>query len=244
MKLLTTTIAALTIATAATHAATIFTENFDVLTTDQSLSGQGGWSHVGGGNNVTVATDPGKFGFSGNIAQGGSDSQYSHTIPAGLNDIDIATVSMDLQINGDNTYAYWLLGSSFSLGVETGNMVLRNANGGNKNYDHNLTGDNIYRLTMMIDPTAFSGAGSATVTFAQYTAENTLGAATTAFSNIELRLDETNRALSKINNSILRIARPIGVDNLSISQIPEPSSAGLLGLAGLALIFRRRKSNS
>ena len=33
----------------------------------------------------------------------------------------------------------------------------------------------------------------------------------------------------------------IGVDNVSITTVPEPSSAALLGLGGLALILRRRK---
>lgn len=32
-----------------------------------------------------------------------------------------------------------------------------------------------------------------------------------------------------------------GLDNLSFSQVPEPGSAGLLGLAGLTLLLRRRK---
>ena len=32
-----------------------------------------------------------------------------------------------------------------------------------------------------------------------------------------------------------------GVDNISITAVPEPSSAALLGLGGLALILRRRK---
>ena len=31
------------------------------------------------------------------------------------------------------------------------------------------------------------------------------------------------------------------IDNLSFNQIPEPSAAGLVGLAGLALLARRRK---
>lgn len=241
MKTITTTIGTLALATAATHAATIFTEDFDGLTTASSLDGQGGWTNVGGGNNVTVETDPGKFGFSGNIGQGGADSQYGHAIPAGLNDTDIATIAMDLRINNDSAYTYWLLGSSFSLGLEYGNMRIREANGGTQSYDHNLTGDNTYRMIMTIDPTAFSGAGSATVTFAQYTAENTLGAATTAFNNVELRLDESNRALSDISTSIFRIHNSGQIDNLTIAQVPEPSSAALLGLGGLALILRRRK---
>lgn len=32
-----------------------------------------------------------------------------------------------------------------------------------------------------------------------------------------------------------------GIDNLSFNQVPEPASAGLLGLAGLVLLARRRK---
>ena len=78
-------LAAFAISIIGAQAAPIFTENFDGLTAAQTLNGQGGWSNVGGGNNVTVAVDPGKFGFSGNIAQGGTDSQYTHAIPAGLN---------------------------------------------------------------------------------------------------------------------------------------------------------------
>ena len=163
----------------------------------------------------------------------------------------MATIAFDLRINGDNAYAYWLFGSSVSLGIEYGNMVIRNADssnpgynagsGGHVRFDHNLTGDFTYRMTMTIDPTANSGAGSATVTFAQYTAENTLGAASTAFSNIELRLDEGGRALSNISTSTLRIHNSGQVDNMVLSQVPEPGTAALLGLGGLALFLRRRK---
>ncbi|RZL15850.1 MAG: PEP-CTERM sorting domain-containing protein, partial [Hymenobacter sp.] len=31
-----------------------------------------------------------------------------------------------------------------------------------------------------------------------------------------------------------------GIDNLSFNQVPEPSTVGLLGIAGLALASRRR----
>ena len=33
----------------------------------------------------------------------------------------------------------------------------------------------------------------------------------------------------------------LGLDNVSVNEVPEPSSAALLGLGGLALILRRRK---
>ena len=78
-------LAAFAISIIGAQAAPIFTENFDGLTAAQTLDGQGGWSKVDTNNNVTVEVDPGKFGFSGNIAQGGTDSQYTHAIPAGLN---------------------------------------------------------------------------------------------------------------------------------------------------------------
>lgn len=232
---------AFTIATTSAQAVTIFTEDFDSLTAGSSLHGQGGWSFSQGSNTVTVVADPGRYGFSGNIASGPSDdSQYTHAIPAGLNDVNNATFSFDTRINGASHYTYWHVGS-VSFGVEYGNIVIRGTNADSVYYAHGQTVDNNYHLTMTIDPTAYSNAGSATLTFAQYTAENTLGTEITAFTNIELKLDEGSNALSDINLSVLRIFNGMG-DNMIITQpVPEPSSTALLGLGCLALIFRRRK---
>jgi hypothetical protein len=37
------------------------------------------------------------------------------------------------------------------------------------------------------------------------------------------------------------IGENFGANNMSVSAVPEPSSFALLGLGGLALLFRRRK---
>ena len=240
MKLILTVSGTIALATTS-YATTIFSDNFDSLSAG-ALSGQGGW---GGPTGPQVTTDPGSFGFSGNIVEyGGSDDQETHNI-GGMNDTGIATVEFDLRISGDSSYTYLNFGQSgVSVGVERGNMTLRGANGGTQNFDHNLSGDNIYHMILTVDPTAFSGAGSATITYAQYTAESTLGASSTAFSNVELDLDGVGKSLSDNTNFVLRMhnaGAAAQVDNLSITQVPEPSSTALLGLGVFALILRRRK---
>lgn len=201
----------------------VFTESFDALTTGISLSGQGGW---GGPTGVQVVADPGSFGLSGNIAEySGNDNEENHPF-GGLNDIGLLTMEFDLRINGDTSYTYWILGQSgISVGVERGNMTLRGAAGGTRNFDHNLTGDNIYHMVLTIDPAAFDGDGAARMTYAPYTAETTLGTAKTAFSGVWLDLNAAGKKLSQNRNFVLRMHNAGAVaqaDNLRLMQVPEP----------------------
>jgi len=233
-------------------------ENFDSLTDGAALSSQNGWT---GPTGVQVATDPAGsdgYGFSGkNAFQNGNDNQMKKDLPSAFNDTELLTMSFDLRIDGDRNYTYMgLEQSGLYIGVERGNMTLRGANGGTKNYDHNLVnGNNNYNITAVIDPTAFGGAGSATVSFALYTAETTLGTLVTptAFTNVQLDLDDTGKLLSNNTNALLRMHSSNGsgttpehafVDNFSITQpvpVPEPSSLAIFASVGLLGLVRRRK---
>jgi len=232
---------------ASASAVTIFTENFDSLTAASALNGQGGWSQLGGSTNNTVEVDPGSFGFSGNIVQGPADSQSKKTLVTTMNDTDLVTLQFDMRINGDASYSYVGIGSSsalaLSFGVERGNLTLRSYSG-TQTLDHNLTGDNVYHMVMSIDPTANGGAGSATATYALYTSETVTDAPVVAFSNVNLGMSAGNH-LSDMTDVGIRLHSdtndPSRIDNISITTVPEPSSAALLGLGGLALILRRRK---
>ncbi|BDS07098.1 hypothetical protein NT6N_21380 [Oceaniferula spumae] len=228
------------------HAAVSVTENFDSYSAG-NLNGQGGWT---GPNGVQVSsTDPG-FGMSGNVATyGGVDNIMSRPMGATFDDTNILVMEYDVRINGDVTYNYVQLNAASGLvaafGVERENMTLRGADGGTQNFDHNLLGgNNHYHMVLSIDPTAFGGAGSATATYALYTAESTLGVATTAFSGVQLNLDDAGLALSDVNGMVLRqhnAGAAAFTDNIQFNQVPEPSSAVLVGLGGLALMLRRRK---
>jgi len=224
-------------------AAISITQDFDSFTAG-NLSGQGAWTGPTGPQVDTF--DPG-FGMSGNVVSyAGVDNQPVFTLGATFDDTNLLTVEFDLRISGDSSYTYLTLGSSLvSVGVERGNLTLRGASAGTQSFDHNLfTGANQYHMTLTIDPTAFAGAGSAEISFAQYTAETTLGASTTAFTNIELQLDDAGKALSDNTTAVLRMhnaGSTARVDNIAFTQVPEPSSTALLGLGGLAFILRRRK---
>ncbi|MDP4623602.1 MAG: PEP-CTERM sorting domain-containing protein [Akkermansiaceae bacterium] len=52
---------------------------------------------------------------------------------------------------------------------------------------------------------------------------------------------ETSGVLTFTDNSSATALIDTGLDNITITAIPEPSSAALLGLASLALLARRRK---
>ena len=230
---------------ATSSAVTIFEDDFDALSAG-NLSGQGGWTGPTGPN---VSTDPGSFGFSGNIVSYTAvDNQPSHSL-SGFNDTGIATIEFDLRINGDTNFTGITLGTSgLGFRVNRGNVNLFETDGGLISFDHNFSGDHVYHSVLTIDPTAFGGAGSASLTFAQYTAESTTAAAVSAFTDEQLDLNGAGNALSGSSHATLRLhnadsATSVArLDNLLITQaVPEPSSAALLGLGGLALILRRRK---
>jgi hypothetical protein len=227
---------------AGSNASTIITENFDNFIAG-NLSGQGGWTGSTGPNVST--TDPG-FGMSGNVASyTGVDRWVFSTLGSTFNDTDILVMELDLRITDDLSYTLIGLDSSgVDMGVQYGNLVLKNTAAGALEFDHGLTGANQYHMILTIDPTAYNGAGSAGVTIAQYTDETTLTAATTVFSNVELKLDDAGRALSngaKVNMRLHGAKAEVIIDNIQFTQVPEPSSTALLGLGGLALILRRRK---
>lgn len=216
-------LAALALSGIGAQAAQIFSEDFNALIPATSLSGQGDW---GGPTGPKVMADPGTgaayYGFSGNFAEySGADAEESHPF-SGLNDTEAVTMEMDLRINEDKSYTYWTIGQSgFSLGVEYGNLTLRGAAGGTQNHDHNLAGDKTYHLFMTILPTTFGGAGSATVTLAEWIDASTLGPKTTIFSNIKLKLDNPGKALSDNWNTVLRLhgtGAAARADNLSLTQ--------------------------
>lgn len=153
------------------------------------------------------------------------------------------TISFDYSVGaGDKFYAHlWgLTGVSDDDGQEIGNI--EGAANGAANFNSNSDELTTYNLT---DGASSGFGGTGTAISGELTGAGTF---TSTFSIAGLGISGVTTA-ADLDYYIIQftqeedgLAGTTSVDNFSLAAtVPEPSSAALLGLGGLALILRRRK---
>ena len=160
--------------------------DFDGLA-DGPIDGQDNWANIGGGNNGTIATTDGSVtGLSGQHFLGiGTDSQYDRINDGNwsysLNDTDILELSAVVRINGSSYYTFFGIGDADAaatwlamVGVRYGDFCVRDSYADGTSPElkvaHGITTDSMVKLTLEIDPTGYSGAGSGTLYYENLTA--------------------------------------------------------------------------
>ncbi len=208
--------AAISISSAVTtQAATVFTDNFD-----------GAGDGIGAGSFTNAwAIEGSLFGGagtesiaeqpSGNTAPNWAFFQTNNAEGSGINiDTGAATIA-------SQEYEFSFLTGSRSDELYTGTMTAQL-------WDWDGTGALTTEGTLI---GSFVGANNIVSTITA-NSQNFTSAASIE-GNVYVRFDLTANAGADF-------AQPL-LDNVSVTAVPEPSSAALLGLGGLALILRRRK---
>lgn len=243
MKKINTTLLAVLMTASAASATVVVQENFTYADGDvDAYNGGTGWASAweNGNSNATrrftVSSNEAIYNAGGN----GTTTVQSRAFTSAYT-IDVNTT---LTLTFDSIVNEAQLGRGIGLNLTdstSGESVFigKQVNQGKAGGIHSsMGGGTDYAFTA-------AGSGSATLT-AIFTSDGTdtfvsindgAGAVTGTISGTQYSfdgLDLTGYHASTVSN---------GMDNISIdvTTVPEPSSAALLGLGGLALIFRRRK---
>lgn len=159
-----------------------------------------------------------------------NDVDFGYTIPTG-------TTSLTIEMTGRFGAGFWQAG----IADISGNLLLGIGGDFNANNKYfifegsrfnesgtSATGDGSHTLRMEVNLLAGAGNGSASLFY-----DDTL-----ILENQALTLPDLSTASGLYIRSSSRF---VGPAKFTITAIPEPSSTALLGIAGLALILRRRK---
>ncbi|MFC5050440.1 PEP-CTERM sorting domain-containing protein [Rubritalea spongiae] len=200
------------------HAATLALYNFESSTLSDSASVTDitatDLNVVSNGFTVNTLFHTGGNAL-GNASLGGSEAEFGFTT---------AGQSVDLSFDLSTSASYTLDSISFQ----------HRANNSTNAFDsHNLSvSDGVTTLNLIINeltnPLNQWNEYSASL---QGTAFETLDAGTTLTFTIRLAGKSSNGAGNSFS----------GIDDITVTKVPEPSSTALLGLGGLALVLRRRR---
>jgi len=211
--------ALIAVTTMTSQAAVILATNFDVTTkssgsqdmTDVVWTGD---ANVTGNTTISTAASNNK-GYFTNVEYGATafapDQNIENEGPW------TATIEFTIAAG----YSVNLANITFDHQMLTNNGTFQGPGHG-ATFELQLDGS-IYDSVLTLDNVAASNSGTDT-----FTESRTLGAGT---HTLTIKADKYT--MTSGNN--------MGIDNLSFNTVPEPSSAALFGLGGLALILRRRK---
>lgn len=209
-------IVALSLATGISYGATV-----------QSVSFGGGNPSTEGWS-VTTGSG-GEFNNGSDWALFGSGSQATRGIGGDL--FVGQTVSIDLATLGVTSGTF--VGVDFRQGSTTG--IGYNFQGGGSNYG-------VFSSSGVTDSGVGFSASFKTISLTRDTATDyTLSIDGTNFASLTLANSTTAIDEIRVFNDTSGGGNDVLFNNLNVTAVPEPSSAALLGLGGLALIFRRRK---
>ncbi|MCP5536458.1 MAG: PEP-CTERM sorting domain-containing protein [Akkermansiaceae bacterium] len=253
------TLASMCAASAVTSAATVVaSENFDALTASSfpgtSLAGQGGW--VSDNGSLKLRNDYTTGSFDGNVAYNGGGAAIMHRYD-GASYLTATDTSIIIEITGraatnrlsragvaydnagtSNPGIYFGSGSSGGWSVylgsgTTGGSALATSTNGLD------AGGDVFDMRLTIDLVAETG-------HFEFKPDGGSWTTPTGMGSIDLSALDTGATdgTNPLNWNSLYIRTSLAgdtIDNIVVSAVPEPSSAALLGLGGLALLFRRRK---
>lgn len=153
-------------------------------------------------------------------------------------------------VSNDNGADYFIAGTPpvivFDLGADTALSDLifwqYQNNGGNGSAIGNQAYTIDVRFNTDAQGTSFAGAVDQTVTLLNTTETAGVNSAQTFSTSGNARYIELTFTDNQIGQSgITAGGDRVGLGEFRVNAVPEPSSAALLGLGGLALILRRRK---
>ncbi|MFK7911041.1 MAG: PEP-CTERM sorting domain-containing protein [Akkermansiaceae bacterium] len=213
---ITNIVLALSLISAASYGATVQSVSFGG--SNPSLEG---WSVTSGSG--------GEFNNGSDWALFGSGSQATRSLGG---DLAIGqTVAIDLATLGIGTGDF--VGVDFRQGATTG--IGYNFEGGGSNY-------NVFSSSGVTDSGVGYSSSFKTITLKRDTATDyTLSIDATNFGSLTLANSTTAINEIRVFNETSGSGNDVLFDNFTVTAVPEPSSAALLGLGGLALILRRRK---
>ena len=219
------------VAPAATYVYDLETE---IGATNGTLMSTDGWTGSDIGNWVVQDQNGLKYARNQNDGDNAitrqNDAGFNYTIPSG-------TTNLTIEIEARTGSGFWQAGLANSSGALL--LGIGSDFGGNNKYfifegsrfnesGTSATGDGIHTLRMEVDLLANSGNGSADLFY-----DNTL-----IIDDQALTLPDMTTASGLYIRDNTRF---VGPGKFTIVTVPEPSSAALLGLAGIALISRRRR---
>ncbi|BDS08568.1 hypothetical protein NT6N_36080 [Oceaniferula spumae] len=226
-----TTLAVIAATTMASQAVTIFSDDFESYPTGDpaDFSGTGNWTHNGAG----APANQSRIFFSAPNFGGTTlwiSSEANALAGSGLDSRAITQGGDGLLANTDYIFSGAIVLETFS-GLRTHDFTV-----------DILSGSTLGSATSLIGgPQTFTARGDhdAGITGSiddSYDDQRT----TVAFNSGSLGAGDAvfmQIAFTNVNND----GGFVGIDEITIDSVPEPSSAALLGLGGLALILRRRK---
>ncbi len=201
---------------AVSHGATVQT----VAYTD-NLASAAGWTLSGsGGGEFNNGSDWAIYGGPREATRGlGGNLSIGQTTS-----IDLATLGV---ANSD------YVGIDFRQGATTG--IGYNFQGGGSNY-------NVFSASGVTDSNVGFSSGFKTISLKRDTSTNyTLSIDGANFGSLTLANGTTAIDEIRVFNNTSGSGNDVLFDNFTVTAVPEPSSALLLGLGALALILRRRK---
>ncbi|MBT8043527.1 MAG: PEP-CTERM sorting domain-containing protein [Verrucomicrobiae bacterium] len=212
-----TLVIAMTFLSVSAHAATVQSVAYS-----GGLASAEGWSLSGSGGEFNNGTDWAIFGGPQEATRGlGGDLSIGQTVSIDLATLGVASgdfVGVDFR-QGTTTgigYNFEGFGATGNYGVFSASGVTNSGIGFSTNFKTiALKRDTSSNYTLSIDGPNFSSL--------------TLANSATAINEI------------RVFNNTSGSGNDVLFDNFNVIAVPEPSSAALLGLGGLALILRRRK---
>ncbi|MGB0993478.1 MAG: PEP-CTERM sorting domain-containing protein [Akkermansiaceae bacterium] len=170
----------------------------------------------------------------GTVAHGGINHDGTSTFDLGLSGGDFLAQDGGLRMNSiDATQQNEAIGLTIGGTMSTGEIITFSYGLYNDNSSFNSTIALLYNLT---DAVVIASNGPDTVNGSATADPKDLSFNYTALASddgdtLQIRFVENN------NN----VARDTFIDNYSVTSVPEPSSSALVGIAGMAMLLRRRK---
>ncbi|NWK55235.1 PEP-CTERM sorting domain-containing protein [Verrucomicrobiaceae bacterium N1E253] len=236
------------------EAATTYTYDFESLNGSGFLStnnygtllnGQDGWiNESGASTSLRVRSGDASFGGNNSLLAN-STSTSTRQNNAGFSyliaDSSSFTLSIDVRA-GTSRFSRFGLTDSFNkllfgFGVTGGQWSFTDLNGTTTSGTSVGSASTYKNLLASVDLAANGGNGAISISLADIGSES--GTAIAGLQNINMNLGTING--SDMTGLYASMGGFGGMDNISITAVPEPSSATLLGLSGLALILRRKR---
>ncbi|CAN5774361.1 hypothetical protein BH09VER1_BH09VER1_16950 [soil metagenome] len=228
----------------AAHAAVIFQENFDTLTSGTTVVGQNGWANNSGtgsspvSNTLPAYSSPNYLSlYAGGTVQHSftaasltaSDTSFNYYFMAGTS--VVAGHNLQLSLRDASGYVFYM---NIQGGLASLDIGLINTTTTNKAFSSSLSKNVWYVFAATIDQTT---------DVMSYSVAAASGGSSLLSSSITLSSTSINRFV--VGSSASTASGDWSFDSLSINSVPEPGTTALAIGGGLfALIFLRKRSRA